>query len=54
MMVLREGVAVPFCGQPAIASAWAALVAEAERSERRRAAHVAYVRSRKRVRPAWP
>ena len=53
VMVLRESVAVPFCGQPAIASAWAVLVAEAERSERRRAAHVAYVRSRKRVRPAW-
>ena len=51
VMVLRGNVVVPFSGEPAIATAWAALVAEAERSERQRSAHVAYVRSCKRVRP---
>jgi hypothetical protein len=39
--VLRGNVVVPFSGEPAIATAWAGLVAEAERSERQRSAHVA-------------
>jgi hypothetical protein len=51
VMVLTENVVVPFSVERAIATAWAALVAEAERSERQRAAHVAYVRSCKRLRP---
>jgi hypothetical protein len=51
VMVLMGNVVAPFSGAPVIAAAWAALVAEAERSERQRAAHVAYVRSCKRLRP---
>ncbi|MBO0711995.1 MAG: NERD domain-containing protein [Acetobacteraceae bacterium] len=50
--VLRDSVAAPALGKPTIA-AWAALVAEAESSNRRRAAHTTYARLRKRVGPAW-
>jgi hypothetical protein len=49
--VLRESVAMPLFADAALAAAWTALVIAAERSEARRQAHVAYARSRKRVRP---
>jgi hypothetical protein len=51
--VLRESVAIPLCGQAPINAAWAVLAGEAARSEPRRAAHAAYVRSRKRVLADW-
>jgi hypothetical protein len=43
---LRESCAVPAAGQAAIDAAWAVLVVESSQSAGRRAAHVAYARSR--------
>ncbi len=51
--VLRASAAIPLFGREAIERAWAVLEAEAARSAARRDAHVAYARSRKRVRGGW-
>jgi hypothetical protein len=51
--VLHASVAPPGVGQRAIDSAWAVLVREAAKSDRRSRAHIAYVRAKRRNRPGW-